>query len=681
MKHILSLQDNIEKIKTLYNLAYELRRVKDSVGILYALQGLKLSKDLQYGIGEVEALNLLGKMARYQNHMKDAERYLKEALDRAEKEKYNHGIARAYNELGIFFEGQKKNVYAIDAYLSSGKLFEKQRNFKAAIKPTYNLADLYKDMEVYPEALKHYLKSFELAEKAKDSLGLGRIYFKIAELDKKRRNYIDMQKNALRAKSIFENLERSKDVYRSKILLGQSYDYLQQDEKAIKTYLMTLQKAPEYGIKDVSDLYHNLATVYKKNAQYDSAFFYYYKAQKSFKKANDYSRLAVNYNNLGNLYVSKGNQDKALENFSKSLVLQHQLKDSSLLQKTYQSMSNYFRNIGEYHKALSYRDSSEFVKASINRKIKKTDRFELHYLNDKRKMEAAKNAIEIERNIAERKAVTSMARLQVLFIAMITIVILFFVILRNKKLKHAKEIAELAYEQQKIEAILEREQQEKKLEEMLQEQERKAINTMVSGQEEERARIAKDLHDRLGSMLSVVKIHYKSVEDDLEKIKNETKTQYEKANQLLDEACETVRKIAHNMVSGTLTKFGLLPALKELKKKIEETKILNIELLAHGLDNRLDNSTEIHLYRIVQELLNNIIKHAKATEVTIQILKREKDLNIMVTDNGVGFDPQKNQFEGMGLKSIKARVGEMKGYYLVDSSKGNGTTTTIEIPT
>jgi signal transduction histidine kinase len=261
------------------------------------------------------------------------------------------------------------------------------------------------------------------------------------------------------------------------------------------------------------------------------------------------------------------------------------------------------------------------------------------------------------------------------------VILLFFAILRSRKLKQAKKLAELAYEQQKVEAQLEREQQEKKLEEMLQEQERKAINSMVSGQEEERARIAKDLHDRLGSMLSVVKIHYKSVEDDLEKIKKETKTQYEKANKLLDEACEAVRKIAHNMVSGTLTKFGLVPALKELKEKIEETKTLQIELLAHGLDDRLDNTTEIQLYRVVQELLNNVLKHAEATEVTIQLLKREHDVNIMVTDNGIGFEVDEILNEGMGLKSVKARIAEMDGRVLIDSSKGNGTTVTIEIPT
>ncbi|WP_160129384.1 tetratricopeptide repeat-containing sensor histidine kinase [Kordia antarctica] len=674
MKVRLTKRTGIPKIETLDSLVWSLRKKKDSSGIKYALQELQLSKKINYTKGEVNALNFLGKIAKIQGHKIDAETYFLQALSIAKKNNLQHEIARGYNELGIFYEKENKIVAAIDAFLSSSESFEAQDNLKAAAKATANLGDLYKEIEAYPEALEYYLKSLAFSEKIADSLGLARIYLKLATLDKHRENYVEMLENALKAKQLFVKLERPKDVFNSNLEIGRAYDYLDQDEKSKEVYLETLKLIPEYKIKDASSLYHNLATLYKENGRIDSALYYYQKAQKVFIEKNDTKELSTSYNNLGNLYLELGNYKESLLNFNQSLALQETIKDSSLLQKTYVSLSNYYQTIGDFEKAYNYKDSSENVREDIYKKMNATNRFELGYMNDKREMEAQKNVVEKALLNAEQMR-------QIIIIILIAIVILFFVILRNRKLKQQKKESELAFEQQKLATQLEKEKQEKKLEEMLQAQERKAISKMISGQEKERERIAKDLHDRLGSMLSVVKIHYKSVEDDLQKIKNETKSQYEKANQLLDEACETVRKIAHNMISGTLTKFGLVPALKELKQKIEETKMLQIELVTHGLDNRLDNSTEIQLYRIIQELLNNILKHAEATEVTIQLLKREADLNIMVTDNGIGFDIKNLTDEGMGLKSIKARVAEMNGNVLIDSSQGNGTTITLEIPT
>jgi signal transduction histidine kinase len=674
LQNQLHQQSGIQKIKTLDELTYRLSRRQDSSGIRYALQGLELSRKEKYVKGEVDAINLLGRIAMYQLKPRDAEKYFNQAFEIAKKESYAHGIARGYNEFGLLYREQGETVKAIDAFLSSSESFEEQGNIGPAIKANYNLGDLYIDFEAYSDALKYYLKSLELSKKLKDSLSLARVYKRLAWLEKERENYKEMLENALKAKQIFADLERPKDVYITNILLGISYDYLDQNGLALVTYRETLDMAEKLQIDDLSDLYNNYAMSYNKVGSVGSALYFYTHAQKSFKEDNDLKRLSVNYNNLGNLYMSEGENEKALTNFQQSLALQKKVKDSSLLQKTYYSLGEFYKKQKEYKTALLYKDSSDHILQIIHKKIKKADRYELSYLKKARKLEA-------EKSQAELLVIDTKRKNQVVIIILIAVILLFFAILRSRKLKQAKKLAELAYEQQKVEAQLEREQQEKKLEEMLQEQERKAINSMVSGQEEERARIAKDLHDRLGSMLSVVKIHYKSVEDDLEKIKKETKTQYEKANKLLDEACEAVRKIAHNMVSGTLTKFGLVPALKELKEKIEETKTLQIELLAHGLDDRLDNTTEIQLYRVVQELLNNVLKHAEATEVTIQLLKREHDVNIMVTDNGIGFEVDEILNEGMGLKSVKARIAEMDGRVLIDSSKGNGTTVTIEIPT
>lgn len=680
LKEVLMAQKGVPKIRTLDELAWRFRFVKDSTATKYALKCLELSRELRLYEYESSSLNILGKAAKANGEIEDVENYLLEALRVSKENEYLHGIARGYNELGFLYKEQGLTLKAIDAFLYSSRLFRESGNLKASSKAIFNLAGLHADIEAYSESLAYYLNCLELREAIKDSLGIARVYRDLGTLSKNLKNYEDMLSYYLKALALFQKLKRYTDVFEMKVQIATSYDYLNQNEKARKTFLEAKKMIPTYGIKDASNLYHNLAALYKKMNVLDSSLYYYKEAQEIFKSNNDSVRLSKNFNNLGNLYVTLGNNQKALANYRQSLALKHKIKDSSSLEKTYHALADYYKKTNDFKKALAYKDSSENIREQLSKKINASNRFELKYIRDKQQLEKEKSEAKLAVANANIEASNERRNTIIITIVLITMLLLFFVFLRVKKLKQEKKLTELAFEQQKIAAKLEKEQQEKKLEELLKEQERKAITSMISGQEEERERIAKDLHDRLGSMLSVVKIHYKSVEEDLEKIKKETKSQYEKANELLDEACEAVRKIAHNMLSGTLTKFGLIPALRELKQKIEETKMLQIELLAHGLDNRLDNTTEIQLYRIIQELLNNILKHAKATEVTIQLLRRETDLNIMVFDNGIGFDKNINQSEGMGLKSIHARVAEMNGHVLIDSGSGSGTTITIEIP-
>ena len=203
----------------------------------------------------------------------------------------------------------------------------------------------------------------------------------------------------------------------------------------------------------------------------------------------------------------------------------------------------------------------------------------------------------------------------------------------------------------------------------------------MDGQEKERRRIAQELHDRLGSMLSMVKIHFKSVEDQIVNLKESNKKQYEKANQLLDGACEEVRKISHDLISSVLYKFGLPVAIENLVDSIQESGQLEIEFIKSGLeDERYKYETEINIYRILQELISNVLKHSKASEMIVQLIQRNNNLRIQVEDNGVGFDPSNTVSDGIGLQGIRARVDQLEAEMNIDSNPGSGTLINIDIP-
>ncbi|WP_298316802.1 sensor histidine kinase [uncultured Aquimarina sp.] len=216
--------------------------------------------------------------------------------------------------------------------------------------------------------------------------------------------------------------------------------------------------------------------------------------------------------------------------------------------------------------------------------------------------------------------------------------------------------------------------------EILKKQEIKSIQAMIRGQEEERRRIANDLHDRLGSILSMAKLHYQSSEEHLKNLNTFEQKRYSMASALLDEACAEVRNISHNMISGILTKFGLIAALEDLTNTINGSNIINIDLIVHGFENRLESEIEINIYRIIQELINNVIKHANANEITIQLIFNNNGLNLMVEDDGNGFDVNNKSIYGMGLKNVLSRVDQINGELNMDSLLGKGTTITMDIP-
>ena len=150
---------------------------------------------------------------------------------------------------------------------------------------------------------------------------------------------------------------------------------------------------------------------------------------------------------------------------------------------------------------------------------------------------------------------------------------------------------------------------------------------------------------------------------------------------LLKDAYSQVRGIAHEKNSGVMAKDGLLPAIEKLAQTVSSSQGLKIEVQDFGLEDRLSNDLEITIFRIIQELVTNIIKHAQATEAIISLTQHDGELNIMVEDNGIGFKAGKlTDKNGMGLGSIERRVEHLEGAMAVDSSPGNGTSIIIDIP-
>ncbi len=217
------------------------------------------------------------------------------------------------------------------------------------------------------------------------------------------------------------------------------------------------------------------------------------------------------------------------------------------------------------------------------------------------------------------------------------------------------------------------------------------FETRMQAQEEERRRIAAELHDSLGQLLTSVKLHIEVLQDSDIFERSAEKEQMAEIRALLDNAITEARNISYDLRPSILDDFGLIPALEVLCDKFSMRSGIKVSFQSHNLEARLKGQLETALYRITQEALTNVQKHAGATEVNVQVIRTPKTINLVIEDNGKGFDPEKvghersgddngNVVPGMGLVSMRERTAHFNGTFTVDSTSGKGTDIVVEIP-
>jgi signal transduction histidine kinase len=196
------------------------------------------------------------------------------------------------------------------------------------------------------------------------------------------------------------------------------------------------------------------------------------------------------------------------------------------------------------------------------------------------------------------------------------------------------------------------------------------FNAIFETQLKERKRISEDLHDELGPLLSGIKIRVGTLRDMNDPTGKEA--MIKQTEHSLDKAVQEVRVITKNLMPRHLEEHGLIAELEELKHLIEKSKTIKMNLRVTGFETRLSPMVEINMYRIINELVNNSMKHSEADTININLMKDKKGLRIFFTDNGKGFSPEKKT-DGIGLKSIENRINLFKGQYKIESVANSGT--------
>jgi len=527
----------------------------------------------------------------------------------------------------------------------------------------------------------------------KDSLGMASLYLKIGIVYQKEGALQKSLENQLLALKMYEILKFKKGISYSLNNIALVHYNMGNNAKALefhhKSYEIKKEMNDEYGM---AGSLVNIGNIYFEQKDFDLAISTLKKALITLRKIGDREYLSACLNNLGSALINKGKNKEALPLITEALKIRKEEDDKKGLMSSYINLANASFNLNLFNQtqaafeealklskqisalpeqimlyknlsdiaektgnntaALSYLRQHNILQDSLlNTNLNKAiAEMQTKYESEKKEKENellqnenAIKALELSKERSQRNILIAMILLLVVSALFVTVTI------KNKN---------------KI-----------KLNRALLAQERIKLNELIQMQEFERKRISRELHDGVGQMMAVVKMNLSAIEPDPEYIIN-----YQKSLELIDKSCEELRQISHQLMPGVLIKGGLKAALEELKSYVNMAGNTQVFIDVSGFEQRPSELIEINLYRIIQELLTNIVKYAQAKEIHIQLNKEYGAITAMIEDNGLGFDTEKlKQSNGNGWHNINSRIDLMKGTIEIDSKFGKGTAVFIEI--
>ena len=566
---------------------------------------------------------------------------------------------------------------------------------------------VYKETGHLNDATLHFRKARTLAELLNDSMALGRVFINVGQNEKLQGNFDVAIENTLNAILIFEAHKHYTYVKVGYSTLASTHLELGHYNKSVEYYLKLLNLARfQQDSSGICTAWQNLGTVYFYSSQPDTALWYYQKslslaialgehaietrvnngigsvyfeqgkknlALAYFEKAEELSgNLGMPFeevkamNNQAAVYELRKDWNKAIKYYHKAEYLARQIGDKSAMKGLFLNLSETFEAKGQFDSALVYYQRYSSVKDSL---INVESNEQIAEMQEK--YESAKKDEEIaqlNRIEAEQRSSLQQRNFWLIGTSIVTVLLLIAFINYFSKLKAEKVLAKRTSELHRQKTM-----------QLVNEHSEKSMKAYLEGETTERQRLGEQLHDQLGSQLATVKLYYDSIEK--ESVDSSQAIQLQKANFMLSKACRDVRHIAHNLAADTLTEFGLEAAVADLCQTITDSGQLQVHLLCVGVDSRLPATIELVVFRSIQELLTNAIKHADANWVQVRIKGEEKGLSVRVKDNGKGLSTQHSATTGgLGLQTISNRIDTLKGRFDVFSRPEGGVQIDFQIP-
>ena len=608
-----------QKVELLNRLSFAYRSMNPGKTEALGHQALELSRELEYPQGKGNAYQFIGISHWFRGHYDKAHKYLNKSIQVHKQIDDLKGLGQNYLNQGNIYNSEGNHKMALKHYFNALENGNKLGDKRIKGKALNNIGAIYYDRGKYDKALKYYKQSLSMRKQINDRHGMS---------------------------SCFNNI-------------GNVYDAKNKTSQARKFFQKSLDLKRKLNDKNgIAHTLNNLGTLERDIGNLDSALQYFEQSLEIKREMNDVEGIVETRNNIGELLMKKGKANQAKVQFQKACQIADTIGAKRLKLQSYANLVSADSSLGNFKQALAHQNQYMNLKGSLfnAKKSKQIAAVEAKY-------QTAKKEAQLEKN--ERQIYLLSGGL-VLILLLATVVIGYYRHRQQSDKLRAEKNEALAH-QRRLE--LDRKQKETEL------------KSIIEGQEIERKRMGEELHDGIGARLASLKlsISNKLSNNGQSNGKTVEKGQLEKE---IDFVCQEVRAISHNLMPPTLLQNSLTYAIKDFINETNYTQpYLNIDydIFSEEQINKADKDLQMSIYRIVQELINNVIKHANATQAHLQLVAHEDYLNLILEDNGKGFDPDQIK-EGVGLKNIQSRVDILNGDLKIESTINSGSLFNLNIP-
>ena len=503
----------------------------------------------------------------------------------------------------------------------------------------------------FDSAAHYYSLALDLMAKANDPGGrasvlnyTGRLYRKLKEYDRSLLMYNE-------AFEIYKKLNDEDGMATIYNESGVVYEYKAEYNEAISRYTNSLKiREKQNDLLGKSYSLSFIGAIYSMQKKYEAAEKYLQESLEIRKNLNDSFSIALSLQDLAEMYSEKRDFAKSIAYYNSSSAIASSLKYTQLQAENYSKLSVIAEQQGNPSQSLALYKKYSALKDSLF-SVEKINQIE--ELNTKYQTEKKEQQLKIQEAALQKKNFLLTGSSIVFLLLTLTAINIY----RKRQAQNKLHLQQEVTRQQDL-----------------------ATKAIIEAEEHERRRIAADLHDGVGQMMSVARMNLSVFEDELVLVNEHQKKSFEKLINLVDESCKEIRNVSHQMMPNALLKSGLASAIKEFTDKIDN-RIIKVSIHAGGFNEPIDKNTETVLYRVIQECVNNVLKHSGATLLDISLIKDNDGIAATIEDNGKGFDStDKNKYDGIGLKNIISRITYLKGTIDFDSSPGKGTLIAIHVP-
>ncbi len=585
--------------------------------------------------------------------------WARKALMEAQAMDYLEGAGKAALFLGVAYD--ENNVDSAARYYEvAERIFEPMAHGWLGYCYT-NLSRIYREKGWYTEAIGYGIKATRLFQSTGDSTQLAVELSNMGYTHDRMGDFplaIDFQRRALPIA-----LDHCNDYTIGLIYgrIGIAFDELQKYDSAHhfnNLALLYYQKAGDSA--HIMQTLSNIGNTFLKQNRYQEAEGILNQAMEI--RDNEYYKAVVLVN-LGHTHILSGRFNKAGAALDEAIRIATDTRQAKFLSEAYFLKSELYEKKGMLEEALSYHKLYNSLNDSILNleTTRQVAEMRVRFETEQKEKELLRQKAEKEK-LAKEKALTDIKVYNrnkwIIGISSVSLVLVFFglfMLQRTRRRTQAEKDAAIIREREK------------------------GLDAVLEAQENERRRIARDLHDGIGQRLSGLKLAWQKLINDMGRNDSDGSDRLAQLTTILDETASEARNLSHRMMPRILNESGLAPAIEDMLAKSLGTAGIQYEFETFRLKERFPEKIEISIYRVVQELINNIIKHSGAKLVSAQLFTNKGFLILIVEDNGKGIEAG-SKGEGHGILNIKSRIAAIRGEVSYDPGPGSGTVATVRVP-